>query len=386
MMRLGPAVAFTALLIGCGTPADNNGAVVNNGNNGNNGGANNGTNGTAGNNGTPDAGGDDVGPDAGARCTPDSCPDEQVCDSVSGRCVGCLSDNECPENGSCDPDKNECVCGAGYHDCDGACLDDTSPESCGTSCEPCPTDPNGTATCDGGQCSIACNAPLVLDPGSGLCVECLANDGCTDPAASLCTAGSCAPCTAGADCAHIVGATMCDGGTCVECTVADESPCGGNSCDPATNTCTTTPVGSAGACEACAADSECEQDYGCVPMNFQMMSRNQGFCLPLAAGDCSAAGTFPVLVTRTTTSGAMGDFCTINEDLATCEAVGDYGAPCADNADCGAAGLDDGICEPLDFDIAGCTFLCDTTAECPSLSLIGCATGNVDGDKWCGAY
>jgi len=326
------------------------------------------------------------GDDGDDRCTPSSCPEDEVCDAVSGRCVGCLTDNECAENASCDPDKNECVCDEGFHDCDRACLDDASPASCGTRCDPCPGDTNGTATCQGRVCGIECNAPLVFDPIRGECVECVADAACTDLAAPRCADGACAPCTADEDCARFPTAATCDGGTCVECTTADESACAPKSCDPATRTCTQTDVASVGRCEPCLSDSECDDGHGCVPMEFQMMSRNAAFCLPVAAGDCSAFGGFSRLVARASTSGVQTDYCTINEDLSTCEVRGDYAAPCADNSDCGATGLDDGICEPIDFDVAGCTYLCAATDECPGVSIIGCATGNLDGDKWCGAY
>lgn len=49
------------------------------------------------------------------------------------------------------------ACEAGTHMCESSCVSDTSPLTCGTSCTACATDPNGSATCDGASCGIACN-------------------------------------------------------------------------------------------------------------------------------------------------------------------------------------------------------------------------------------
>lgn len=329
------------------------------------------------NNSTPD-----VNIDEG--CQVSGCPDSQVCNMQTGICVDCLTNAECGENGSCDPVSNKCSCADGFHLCDGACVSNDSVDSCGASCTPCPTDPNGVAGCDGTQCTLTCNGELVQDPASGACVGCTSNADCAGPAASVCGGtGACEPCAAAADCAHIVGRPICDAGLCAQCSSADDSACNGNSCDPFDGTCTTTPKASVGACEPCVADSECDAGHACVPMEFQGDLRAGGFCLPVDAGDCAAP--YPVSVTRTSLSGVAGDYCTLNELLTTCEAVADYFADCADASDCGVDGFDDGFCEPVDFEFSKCTIPCDDSAECPSASLIGCATG--DGTrKWCGAF
>ena len=119
-------------------------------------------------------------------------------------------------------------------------------------------------------------------------------------------------------------------------------------------------------------------------MVFGQTLRSGGFCLPVKTDTC--AGIYGREATRTSVSGVAQTVCTINEALTTCEAIGDYARPCGDASECGAVGLDDGVCEVIDFDSAGCTLRCDETDECPSSSLIGCATGNANGDRWCGAY
>jgi hypothetical protein len=118
-------------------------------------------------------------------------------------------------------------------------------------------------------------------------------------------------------------------------------------------------------------------------MDFKDSPRQKTFCLPIAAPDCEAP--FSTLVNRQSVGGVSADYCTINETLTTCEAFTQYGATCADASDCGADGFSDGLCEPIDFDAAACTFPCSSVGECPTTSLIGCAPGGPSG-KYCGAW
>ncbi len=327
---------------------------------------------------------DDLGTrDAGDDCRVTGCPEDLVCNSLDGICVGCVSDAECGDDARCDPEKNECVCDEGTRDCDGVCRPLDSVDACGPNCEVCAGAPGGEATCTAGTCGVTCDAPLEYDAAANRCVGCLRNADCPSAEASACSGGSCEPCNADQQCAHVTGRPMCRGGACVECTATDESACGPNSCDPATGTCTSTPRGSVGVCEPCAADSECIDGHLCVVLEFQGTPRDTPFCVPVEGQGCSAP--YPVSATRTSVSGVPSTVCTVNEDLATCEAVADYFKGCGDASDCGAPGLDDGICEPLDFDRAGCSYLCASPDECPSTSVTGCFAGSLDA-KWCGAY
>jgi hypothetical protein len=53
-------------------------------------------------------------------------------------------------------------CQFGFHDCSGVCADDTSPQTCGSSCSPCPKPTNGFATCDQlFGCDFDCNTGFV---------------------------------------------------------------------------------------------------------------------------------------------------------------------------------------------------------------------------------
>lgn len=60
-------------------------------------------------------------------------------------------------------------CGTGTHVCGAMCASNTSPESCGTSCTPCPAKANATATCTSGMCGSQCNTGF-HDCG-GVCVS-----------------------------------------------------------------------------------------------------------------------------------------------------------------------------------------------------------------------
>jgi hypothetical protein len=63
-------------------------------------------------------------------------------------------------------------CPSGSHSCGGSCVSDSSPNSCGTSCTPCPTDPHGAATCTNGACGITCDSGFQFQNGA-CCETCL---------------------------------------------------------------------------------------------------------------------------------------------------------------------------------------------------------------------
>ena len=137
------------------------------------------------------------------RCRAGQCPGFTYCEAGSGVCrPGCERDAQCGTNERCDTGSHACRCAAGYHDCDGACVSDHSPQHCGTRCEPCPGADSGTASCDGTNCGIAC------DPGFHLCgSDCVANDS-TDHCGTRCQ-----PCPTDAN-----GTATCDGSSCgIEC-------------------------------------------------------------------------------------------------------------------------------------------------------------------------
>lgn len=330
---------------------------------------------------TKDAGreGDDAAPPS---CVTGDCEGRGVCEVASGRCVACTGDDECGLHGACDRATGVCACGAGYHRCGTDCVADDDPQRCGPGCEVCPEVPDGSAICRAGVCGIVCEGGV--DPNDGACTGCTSNQACSDPGASACREERCVPCEGDDDCTHLPGNGLCSAGRCVTCTVGDESACEGTSCDPATNTCTETMKESRPPCASCRADSECEPDHHCVPMQFQGEALDAAYCLRLSAPD-GCARPYPAVVSRTSLSGLTETFCAPKESLTTCKAVRDYNAFCTDHSDCGIDGLDDARCEWIDFERVACTFPCDAGLQCPESSVTKCALGESEG-QWCGAY
>jgi hypothetical protein len=136
-------------------------------------------------------------PDAGPVPT---CPPEQ--NACAGACVdpksltacgpACL---RCPTdpNGttSCDGERCDLVCNAGHHRCLDACAPNNAPSSCGTACTPCPVPEGGTATCDGSKCGAACPAGQFACNGKCIATGLACAGQC--PANTLLCKGMCTP-------------------------------------------------------------------------------------------------------------------------------------------------------------------------------------------------
>ncbi|HXI58029.1 MAG TPA: hypothetical protein VNO55_18315 [Polyangia bacterium] len=103
----------------------------------------------------------------GASCTPCPIPEGGTATCVSGSCGGaCSGDNKLCA-GKCIAKDAVCgTCATGTHDCHGVCASDDSVNSCGKSCTPCAVPANGHATCQTGQCGIACATDFVQDGSS----------------------------------------------------------------------------------------------------------------------------------------------------------------------------------------------------------------------------
>lgn len=141
------------------------------------------------------------------------CTGFTYCDAVTGSCLrGCAADAQCVEdNEVCDEASHRCSCAPGFHQCGVACVSDASVDTCGASCTPCPTPPNGSATCDLGACGFVCDPDYepcgdaccpTVDPCSCeahglvcdlhvLCDTAVLCGICDDPAAPTCTGGQC---------------------------------------------------------------------------------------------------------------------------------------------------------------------------------------------------
>src|SRR5690606_32400921 len=228
----------------------------------------------------------------------------------------------------------------------------------------CNTDSNSCVACtENTHCSG--DTPF-CDTDSNSCVTCPANDACTDPTASLCEDGQCAPCLNNDDCSHIQGKAVCDAGECVECTQDDSNACGESPCNPLTRLCSEFGTDRR-PCESCDTDANCASpNHFCVPMQYDGADRAGGYCLKerLVAGDCTEPTTV-LAADRTTLSGETGKaYCTINETLATCEAV----RALLDNQTC-PNGTDDecpegGLCRQVGDLLNRCTYACDVAANC----------------------
>ncbi len=227
-------------------------------------------------------------------------------------------------------------------------------------------------------------------------MECLDNVQCGESTASWCDDNTCAPCQTNDDCAHLAGTTVCnvDAGQCVQCTPADEGVCGGTSCNPATNTCTTTELGTVDDCQPCQADSECignteaEPLRRCVPMEFKGEVREQAYCLKRQATGCERP--YGVLITTSSVSGAPEEaYCGIGQQNVTCEAVTDMlrarscpggmdtecGCPRDEDGNCTTQG-EGGLCRTVGAFANRCTYQCGTDDQCPDATT--CANQDPD--------
>ena len=278
------------------------------------------------------------------------CEGGQVCDEQSKQCVQCVNQAQC----------------AGAPCVGNRCVECT--ESDTAQC------PAGKPLCDNSKC-----------------VECKSNSDCQDPSKSSCESGSCVSCGNNEGCAHINGAKVCanpgqNTGRCVQCSpMTEAADCAGKSCDPTTNSCTSTDLGSVDRCRPCVSDSDCVTTLRCVPTKYKGQDVG-AFCLPIKTtpdGDACPDSLNPLsssLSQRTSLSGVLGDYCGPNEALATCHAVAKRRTDCQDDADCTSGGLDDGVClGPVGFKT--CTYLCSGDDQCQTPQT--CRAGLIDGKRVC---
>ncbi len=189
-------------------------------------------------------------PQGSARCEAGEC--RMVCNPGHHACDGqCLSNDDPNSCGSrCTPcpagpvgSRPVCIaggcgfaCDTGYHRCGAFCSLNTSPNSCGASCTPCPTVANAESTCDGARCGFRCregHADCDNDP----------TNGCESDLTSTATCGSCGRrCPSGGN-----GTYTCVSGACeVRCT-GGYGDCDGN----VSNGCEAAFVSDPAHCGAC---------------------------------------------------------------------------------------------------------------------------------------
>ena len=157
----------------------------------------------------------------------------------------CCDDASCPTNAKCDQGK--CACPDGQHACQGACVDNTSPATCGTGCDACAVPVGGEATCDGTQCGSFCPA------GTRLCAgACIAD---SMPCEDVCPQGTH---NCSGNCVSVTSVTAC-GDSCRPCEVPThaKATCDGTACG---FECSTNYRACRGSCidaEGCCEDTDC---------------------------------------------------------------------------------------------------------------------------------
>jgi hypothetical protein len=322
-------------------------------------------------------------------CTmPESCPmDLPYCNVEDNMCVECLQDGACDkERSRCEPVTHKCVQCVGDDDCreptakcdstSHTCVDCLLTQDCSDPEQP---------SCRAGKCGDCsenedcahfptrklCGSRDSSTPGA--CVECVQHRDCMDPKKPQCTAGTCEPCggrAADDACAGHRGATVCETaegsrkGSCVECTVKNEAACGDFVCDVQKSACSKQLKASAEACETCIADTQCMTDHRCVPVEFENKARGN-YCLKRLSTGCIEPFTIEVGA-MSLSGGRPENYCGINGDVTTCEAVRALldNADCSNDNDCGAK-LGDGLCRTVGGRDNKCTYACGVTGQCP---------------------
>ena len=249
---------------------------------------------------------------------------------------------------------------------------------------------------------LACNTELFR-------CACATDANCTAIDAAKCDleTNACVPCDSRDQCDDVDGLpgvkNACnDDGVCVDCTPESESETCPDlkACNPRTEKCTDTQVGSLDVCDKCVADSECSDNgdptatYRCVLMTYEGVpfpDDQTGFCLKTTAGGCVRPYTV-TLFDRSSLSdpSVEDDYCGIEEDRVTCPAVRALltDAECPDGTDdeCKISG----ICRAVGSVMNRCTYLCDLPVQCPAGAPANtCGTGGTggaggDGGSYCG--
>ncbi len=265
--------------------------------------------------------------------------------------------------------------------CDGAC---TAPNPiCDVPSDTC------VECLEEGDC--AAGAKKKCDTTAKACVECLAATDCGDAKTAKCDGGACVKCTSNDDCAHVAGKTVCDtaAGECVECTGTDYASCGLSMgtplvCDSLKRTCSNKKEHSAGLCQVCLNDQQCNAGQLCVKETFGDPAKDVGyFCFATQAAasgaDCTLSTNQPftkLFAKQTSVDGTTADVCGLSKS--TCVASNQFGAQscatsmAADDSKCGFAPGKDSKCVALGPSQFRCTMTCGFDDDCPGTS---CDTG-----------
>jgi len=230
-------------------------------------------------------------------CTVVPCIGLSYCDLATKHCKpGCDRNEQCGSGEACNTQTHLCECDTGFHRCSGQCVSGSEPRTCGARCDPCPGDPNGTATCDGTSCGITCNSGT--HDCNGACVA--------DTSVQTCGT-SCTPCpgdpngtatcdgtSCGIECSS--SALMC-GSACAPCSGGTSYTCDGDQCVP--DSCGNGQRLCNGMCAQCPGDPNAISFY-CDGASCELSDCADGF--ELCQGACATCPSEGV--SRTACSGA----------------------------------------------------------------------------------
>jgi hypothetical protein len=258
--------------------------------------------------------------------------------------------------------------------------------------------PSGLPHCAAdGEC-VECLDGSHCDDGllcaDGTCAECGGHGDCPDPTLPRCQRGVCSPCNLGNHCEHIEGRPLCsDAGACVECTGDNYLACGTDPesgdprvCDSLSGTCSEQTEQSAGLCQPCISDAQCQPGQLCVLQQRDDVDVGW-FCLWQegagngAPDDCAVMGR-PYISRRTGTTSidgnGGGDTVVCDLALTTCLGLNDFRQKdCApsdtpDDSLCGHPDVDDSRCVQFSPTSHRCTTRCSSDDDC--LDGHGCDT------------
>lgn len=135
----------------------------------------------------------------GDRCVPSTCEvSSLLCDGVCAPCPAVMTGQE----HVCAGTTCTTTCSSGYVRCGTECVRPDAAH-CGPSCETCPTDSNGTASCVAGSCRLSCATGFLMCGGA--CARCPSDASSLGCAGASCVAATCVtgftPCAEG--CCHV---------------------------------------------------------------------------------------------------------------------------------------------------------------------------------------
>jgi hypothetical protein len=227
-----------------------------------------------------------------------------VCNSVTGKCVGCTASSQCTSSAApiCDLTKNVCV----------ACTADPQCQGKDTTLPACRAD-GQCVQCNAATAATSCTGTTpACDVATNTCVECTSAANCAGVTPICGTNEKCKVCAGDADCAGLNdpahAACAAASGACVQCTGTNSTKCAGATavCNTTLNKCVqcltnaactgSTPIcaTTTNTCRACAADADCASFAGqtaCAPTGACVQCKDNSTC----------AGTTPVCATATNT-------------------------------------------------------------------------------------